>query len=262
MEELHLLPGERLDNINENLRLIQKTDGLTFGTDAYLLAAFLRSSARASGAELGGGTGVLSLLALTKQKIARTAIYEIQPDFAELCRRNGQLNGLDGRMDVIEGDVRDICGEQTLDVVYSNPPYMKADCGRKNAVSAMNIARREVHGDIGDFCGAAARLLKHGGIFAVVYRPDRFADLVCALRENGLEAKRAVFVYPSPLDRPCLVLTEAKKGSASGMVIAPPLCIYNGPDKKCYTPEMNRIYETCSMDFLFPGTGKTKTQPL
>lgn len=255
MEE-QLLPGERLDTINENLRLIQKTDGLTFGTDAYLLAAFLHTPAKAVGAELGGGTGVLSLLALTKQKLAHTDVYEIQPDFAELCRRNAALNHLTDRMQVVEGDVRDIAGDQRLDLVYSNPPYMKADCGRENAVASMNIARREVHGNIGDFCAAAGRLLKHGGTFAVVYRPDRWADLVCALRENHLEVKRVVFVYPSTADRPCLVLTEARKGASSGMVMAPPLCIYTGADKKTYTPEMDRIYGTCSMDFLFPGTDR------
>ncbi|MBQ8401233.1 MAG: methyltransferase [Clostridia bacterium] len=254
--DVQLLPGERLDEINEDLRLIRKMDGLTFGTDAYLLSAFLKMSPRSTGAELGGGTGVLSLLALTKQKLAHTDVYEIQPEFAELCRRNAALNGLDDRMRVTAGDVRDIVGEQRLDVVYSNPPYMKADCGRENAAGAMNIARREVHGNIGDFCHAAGRLLRHGGTFSVVYRPDRWADLVCALRENSLEVKRVVFVYPSAADRPCLVLTEAKKGAASGMVIAPPLCIYTGADKKTYTPEMDRIYETCSMDFLFPGTGR------
>lgn len=256
MDELKLQPGERLDSINENLRLIQKTDGLTFGTDAYLLAAFLRRAPKAAAAELGGGTGVLSLLALTRQKMNRTDVYEIQPDFAELCRRNAELNGLQAQMHVYSMDVREIVGSQSLDLVYSNPPYMKGDCGRENAVSAMNIARREVHGGIGDFCHAADRLLRHGGTFAAVYRPDRFADLVCAMREHHLEVKRVVFVYPSAGDRPCLVLTEAKKGAASGMIIAPPLCIYTGADKKTYTPEMDRIYETCSMDFLFPGTGK------
>ncbi|MBQ3177452.1 MAG: methyltransferase [Clostridia bacterium] len=256
--DVQLLPGERLDAINENLRLIQKTDGLTFGTDAYLLSAFLKPSSRARGAELGGGTGVLSLLALTRQKLVHTDVYEIQPEFAELCRRNAVLNNLAERMTVWEGDVRDIAGEQKLDVVYSNPPYMKADCGRENAVGAMNIARREIHGGIEDFCAAAGRLLKHGGTFAVVYRPDRWADLVCSMRQYGMEVKRAVFVYPSAADRPCLVLTEAKKGAASGMVLAPPLCIYTDASKKTYTPEMDRIYETCSMGFLFPGTERQK----
>ena len=40
--EVILQPGERLDEINEQLRLIQRENGLTFGTDAYLLAAFCR----------------------------------------------------------------------------------------------------------------------------------------------------------------------------------------------------------------------------
>ena len=35
-----LLPDERIDTVNERLRLIQKKHGLTYGTDAFLLAAF------------------------------------------------------------------------------------------------------------------------------------------------------------------------------------------------------------------------------
>ncbi len=246
-----LRPDERLDTINENLTLIQKKDGLTFGTDAYLLAAFLKTAPKAVAAELGGGTGVLSLLALTKGKLARTDIYEIQPDFADLCQRNGARNGLADRICVHCTDVREIVGDQRLDLVYSNPPYLKGDCGRENDSPAMNIARREVCGTIADFCGAAGRLLKHGGTFAVVYRPERFCDLVCALRQFQMEVKRVVFVYPTVADRPCLVLAEAKKGGASGMVLGPPLVIYDGPDKKTYTPEMAKVYETCSMEHLF-----------
>jgi len=251
-----LQPDERLDEINENLRLIQKKDGLTFGTDAYLLAAFLRTSPSGMGGELGGGTGVVSLLALTRQKLRSVWVYEIQPEFAALCSRNAALNGLSAQMEVLCADVRVIPGEQKLDAVFSNPPYMKADCGRENAISAMNIARREVHGSILDFCQCAARLLRHGGTFSAVYRPDRLTDLLCAMREAGLEPKRMVFVYPTAADRPCLVLAEAKKGASAGIVTAPPLCIYADGNKRVYTPELERIYSTCSMEFLFPGTGK------
>ena len=37
---------ERCDYVNDSLKLIQETDGLTFGTDALLLAAFIRGSSR------------------------------------------------------------------------------------------------------------------------------------------------------------------------------------------------------------------------
>ena len=63
-----LLPDERLDVINEGLRLIQKKNGLTFGTDAYLLAAFVRPSPRAIAADLGSGTGIHHGAAVEKKQ--------------------------------------------------------------------------------------------------------------------------------------------------------------------------------------------------
>ena len=72
---VELLPGERLDTINEKLSLIQKKDGLMFGTDAYLLAAYAKDGRSMRAAELGAGTGVVSLLMLAKDK-AET-VYEI-----------------------------------------------------------------------------------------------------------------------------------------------------------------------------------------
>ena len=57
-----LREGERLDAVNENLRLIQKTDGLTYGTDAFLLSAYPPPEPRGRAVELGAGTGIVSLL--------------------------------------------------------------------------------------------------------------------------------------------------------------------------------------------------------
>ena len=48
-----LYENERIDYVNDSLSLIQKTDGLTFGTDALLLAGFICGK-YATAAELGG----------------------------------------------------------------------------------------------------------------------------------------------------------------------------------------------------------------
>lgn len=245
---------ERLDRINESLSLIQCKTGLTFGTDSYLLAAFAHPSPHGTCVELGGGTGVVSLLTSARNRYATVHAVEIQPYFAELIDRNAALNGLSDRVHATCADVRDLTPETfggEVPSVLSNPPYMKADSGKTNAAPAMNIARREENGTIADFCAAAKRLLKWGGYFTVVYRPDRFADLVCAMRENGLEPKRAVFVYPSAADKPCLVLTEAKKGGASGMTIARPLIIYEDKAAGRYTSDMDAVYDTFSLEHLF-----------
>lgn len=248
-------PCERIDVVNEQLRLIQRTSGLTFGTDAYLLAAMLKKRGRAVGVELGGGTGIVSLLAVTKEKFSKVHIWEIQPEYAELCSRNAVLNHLEDQITVHTGDIRlanpsDVGME--ADAVYSNPPYMLPGSGKANSTQEMNIARREENGSIADFCAAAARMLKYGGTFTVVYRPDRFIDLIAALRTNKLEPKYAVFVYPSIHDAPCLVLLEAKKGASAALSIAPPLIIYADKTTGLYTPEMQQVYATCSLRFLFP----------
>lgn len=246
---------ERIDTVNENLRLIQRTTGLTYGTDAYLLSAMLRSRPRSIGVELGGGSGIVSLLALTKQKLAHVHIWEIQPEYADLCRRNAALNTLESKITVHAGDVRtagvsDTAGE--VDVVFSNPPYMLPGSGKDNRTREMNIARREENGSIADFCAAASRLLRYGGTCTFVYRPDRFVDLIDAMRKNALEPKYAVFVYPSVHDAPCLVLTEARKGGSVQLSVAPPLVIYADKSAGRYTPEMERVYAEGSLRFLFP----------
>ena len=265
MDTFGLLPDERIDKINEELSLIQKKDGLTFGTDAYLLAAFV-SQRGGRGADLGAGTGVASLLCAARDKARKMYAVEIQEDFATLCRRNAELNSLSDKIVPICTDVRELSPALTdgeLDFVISNPPYMAADAGRGNDSSAKNIARREVHGTINDFCAAAGRLLKYGGDFYTVYRPERLCELISALKENSLETKVLVMVYPRENKAPCLVLIKSRKGGKAGLITAPPLIIYRKDDTPAeypvpegekdlgYTGAFARIYGEFSLEHLF-----------
>ncbi len=249
-----LLPDERLDRINENLSLIQKTDGLTFGTDAYLLAAFAKAAPALAVADLGSGTGVAALLCMARKKYRHAYAVELQTEFCELISRNAALNQMDGAVTVIRKDVRELTmADIGVDIgaVISNPPYMPAGAGIACADNRLETARRELNGTIGDFCLAAARLLQTGGLFYTVFRPERMADLFCALRGARLEPKRLITVYPDTESRPCLILTEAKKDAAPSLMQAPPLIIYKSRTDRTYTDNMARIYDTFSVDFLF-----------
>ena len=62
MNDIMLEVGERLGAVNERITLIQKKDGLTFGTDAFLLASFIKPRKSGRALELGAGTGIISLL--------------------------------------------------------------------------------------------------------------------------------------------------------------------------------------------------------
>ena len=93
---------ERINEINESLRLIEKKDGLVFGTDAYLLSAYLPKRSKTVGAELGCGTGVISLLATAKSKCSRIYALEVQQEFCTLTERNIELNGFSEKIKVIK----------------------------------------------------------------------------------------------------------------------------------------------------------------
>jgi len=245
---------ERLDEINERVSLISLKKGLTFGTDSYLLAAFTREKKNGTAVELGGGTGVVSLLCAARKKYQTVYCAELQPYFAELITRNAALNSLADTVRSVQCDVRVLSpvlfgGE--VDAVFSNPPYLRKDSGKTNASDEMNTARREENGTVSDFCACASRLLKYGGTFSVVYRPDRLTELLVSLRENGLETKKILFVYPSADKKPCLVLVEAKKGAAEGNVVARPLIIYEDKQSSRYTADMTKIYDDFSLSHLF-----------
>ena len=108
---MELREGEILQEVNEHIRLIQRVQGLTFGSDAYLLAAFVRGKRTAAAVDLGSGTGIIPLLCLARNKAARFTAAEIQPAFADLIGRNAALNGMADRLAPLCTDVRELRAE-------------------------------------------------------------------------------------------------------------------------------------------------------
>lgn len=241
---------ERIDYVNDSLKLIQKTDGLTFGTDALLLAGYISGKYKNS-LEIGGGTGIISMLLLTRGKADRAIAVEVQDEFASLIEKNASLNGLEDRLSVALSDIRDYRPNEEYDLIFTNPPYMKTDSGKANQLDKKNIARHEVFGDICDFTHSAKRLLKFGGTFAVVYRPDRLTDLISAMRESKLEPKRMTFVHADTESESSMVLVEAKAGGKSGMILTRPLIIYKDKSHSEYSEDMKYIMENGSFPAHF-----------
>ncbi len=244
---------ERLDIVNEQIRLIQNKNGLTYGTDAYLLAAFTRPQPRDFAIELGGGTGIVSLLLKKTNKAKSITSVEIQPVYAELARRNFEINHFSDRLFVLCKDLRKV---QPSDfpcrpgLVISNPPYLAPGSGRLNHSREEEIARHEVYGGISDFCACAGRLLSTGGKFVTVWRPERLAELLSALKDNHMEPKRMVLVCSDVDSRPCIVLTEAVKDASPALSVLPPLFLYERKSgtsqKRILTKKAQEIYDSCN----------------
>ena len=262
-DTIPLAADERLDKVNEHITLIQKKNGLTYGSDAYLLAAFVRPEKDALCVDLGCGTGIIPLLLCRRDKVARAVGVEVQAEFAHLIDRNAAINGLADRLTALHADVRDL-SQMTLgaalreeqgrcaDIVVANPPYMRTDSGRRNEADAKYLARHEVCGGIGDFCAAAARVLRFAGSFYVVWRPDRLSELMAALNEAKLEPKRMTFVHADAESEPSMVLVEARAGGKASLVVTPPLILHEaesrGMSRRPLTAAAQRVYDCMSFD--------------
>lgn len=206
---------EFIKEVNNDLKLIQNADGLTYGTDAYLLSAFIKKEPSSSAVEYGSGSGIISLLLASRGKFKRIVAVEKQEYYASLTERNTALNGFN---DIIEAkclDIREL--DLPCDVVFSNPPYMKAESGRKNNDYGKYEARHEANGTICDFCRSASKNLKYGGKLYFVYRPDRLVDIIFSMRDCGVEPKQVILVSQDEAHEPCLMLILGKKGGRSGI---------------------------------------------
>lgn len=253
-EGIKVANDERLDYVNEKITLIQKKNGLSFGTDAFLLAAYIKGSKRARAAELGCGTGIISLLLAAKEKLSSIYAFEVQQSFYDLTGKNVTNNGFEKVIFPVCADVRDINSSHTegeLDVVFSNPPYMKTDSGKRNDSDEKYIARHEVMGGIDDFCAAAARILKHGGKFYAVWRPDRLCDIIYSMRAHGLEPKEMTFVHADALTEPSIVLICATKGGRPAVKVTKPLLLHADTSRegtRMLSDEAQRIYDTLNFE--------------
>ena len=232
------------EQLNDKHFLYQYPDGFSFGTDAVLLAGFIRPRRRWVGVEFGTGTGIIPLLLAMHKDFAHVTALEIQEDYAALARENVAANGFEDRITVLQGDLKqakELIGGP-VDFVFSNPPYMKRDTGKENDNERKRIARHEVTCDLDDVCRAAASLLQDKGEFYAIYRTERLAEMIFSLKSVGLEPKTLVMVTPKPSSLPELFLLRAVKGARPGLRTRPAFIIQDENGEK--SEECRLLYET------------------
>ncbi len=242
--EVRLLEGERIDDLERNgYRIIQNGEGFCFGMDAVLLSGFVKAGTKDRIIDLGTGTGIIPILLRAKTGSTDITGLEIQEYSANMATRSVMLNDLQEEVHIVKGDIREadkIFGKGQFDVVTSNPPYMKAGAGLTNPGEAKAIARHEILCTFEDVASQAKALLKSGGKFYLVHRPERLAEIISVLRQKGLEPKRLKMVHSFADSEATMFLLEAASGGGSGMKVEKPLIIYK--EKGVYTDEIYEIY--------------------
>lgn len=235
---------ERLDDLaRDNLKIIQNPGSFCFSMDAVLLSSFVTVKRGDRVLDLGTGTGVIPLLLSSKTQALELCGLEIQADMADMASRSVRYNGLEGKIRVVQGDLREaraLLGRDRFDVVVSNPPFTSVGRGLVPPTDGMAIARHEIMCTLEDVVDSCSRMVTPGGRVALVHRPSRLVDILWAMRERNLEPKRLRFVYPSMDAKPTMVMVEALKGGGKELEVMKPLYIYD--DSGAYTQEVRDIY--------------------
>ena len=239
-----LKENERIDDLQRNgYRIIQNPEKFCFGMDAVLLSGFARVKEGAQALDLGTGTGIIPILLEAKTDAKHFTALEIQEESADMARRSVQLNGLEDKIDIVTGDIKEadkLFAAASFDVITCNPPYMIGKHGLTNPDAPKAIARHEILCTLEDVVRNAAKLLKPGGSFFMVHRPFRLAEIITVMTQYKLEPKRMQLVYPYVDKEPNMVLIEGCRGGKPRMTVEKPLIIFKEPN--VYTDEMYDTY--------------------
>jgi tRNA1Val (adenine37-N6)-methyltransferase len=185
-----------VDTLAGSWRIFQLRRGHRFSTDDLLIAwAAVRAQPEARQLlDLGAGIGAVGLLALWKLPAeAHLTMVEVQAVSHALAQRTVAYNGLVERVTLHLQDLQGWPGG-TFDLVMGSPPYLPMSKGVHPQHPQKVGARFELHGNVFDYCSAAARSLADTGVLCFCHaaadlRPEQ------AISRVGLTLVRRQPIY-------------------------------------------------------------------
>ena len=223
------------------VRLLQPKTGYRAGADAALLAAACDARAGERVLDVGCGPGAVLLQAAMRCPDTRLCGLERDSGALELANRSVALNGLDGRVELLAGDVAAgfaVLKLRPFDAVLSNPPFFDD----ASAIRGPHPARRGAY--IADqgleaWTGFLSKAVREGGDITVIHRADRLGDLLALLSPKcGSFLIRPIHPFADePAKR---VLLRATKTGKAPLQLLPALVLHDRAGGK-HTAEAEAI---------------------
>ena len=233
----------RLLNFKDKI-IYQNDDYFAFSLDSVLLANFvmLKLSDKKI-VDFCSGNGPIPML-MSFRTNARIFGVELQKEIFDMGYDSIKENGMDSQIEFINGDVKDIgkiINAESVDVVTCNPPYFKyKDDSLVNDNMVLTIARHEVKLKLEDVIKNSRYVLKNGGTFAMVHRPDRMIEIINLMQKYGIEPKRMRLVYPKMGKDANILLIEGIKNGKTGLKVLSPLYTHNNDGS--YVDEIREMF--------------------
>lgn len=245
---IELKENERIDYmLGEQLKIIQDGQSFAFSLDTLLLAYWAKEAIknRSKVVELCSGNAAASLYMAAFNK-AHYDDVELQEDMVSKARRSVELNDMQDRITVHQGNVKDagsFLRKDSYDVVVVNPPYFKAPAGHKlNPDRSKAIARHELEINLEEIIAVSAGLLKMKGKMFMVHRPERLGEIINYGFKHDLAVKTVQpFVSRRGQDANLVIVEAVRSGKGDGLVLRDAIEVYEADGSN--TPAIKEILE-------------------
>jgi tRNA1(Val) A37 N6-methylase TrmN6 len=203
----------------------QSVGGYRVAVDPVLLAAAVHAGQGARVLDAGCGTGAAMFCLAARRPDLMCTGLERHAESAAFARAGIALNGFEGRVDVIEGDLahpplelRNAC-----DVVITNPPFTADGTAPPDAGRA--AAHLESDLDLRAWLKSCLACLKPKGRLVVVHRADRLSEIVAGL-SGATGDLRLLPIHPKAGEPARRVIVDAGKGRRSPDTLLPGLVLH------------------------------------
>ncbi len=210
----------------------QPAAGYRVAIDPVALAAAVPAGKGDTVLDVGSGVGAAALCLAARAPECRVYGVEIQRDLVRLAAENVVLNGFEGRVDVMVGDLtrpppRLAAG--SFHHVMSNPPHLAAGSTDPSPNAGRAASSVEAVGDLAEWVDYCVRMVRHKGSVTFIHRADRLDELLAHLRGRT----GGITVYPlwpaADRTRPAKrVIVQATKGGAGPLKLLPGMVLHEG----------------------------------
>lgn len=231
------------DLLLSGFQLFQDEREFKFSIDAILLAHFGEAKPRKHYLELGTGTGVIPHV-LYHRGARHVVGVDCNSHVIELAQKSVIHNDIAEAVSVVELDYMSDEGKAyygQFDGIYMNPPYFESNSGLLSQEESVALALHEQQHSMKDRLLQAQRYLKFGGTLWMIYTTPRLESLLHAIEQTQFRVKRMRFIHGNQDKVSKLVLLELKYGGKQGMMVEPPLYMYELDGS--YTDEVQAYYE-------------------
>ncbi|MGH7282850.1 MAG: tRNA1(Val) (adenine(37)-N6)-methyltransferase [Polyangiaceae bacterium] len=195
--------------------------------------------------DLGTGIGSVGLSVAWKFRDATITAIEVQDVSYALLLENVRANDLGDRVQCIRGDLRNFETDTPFDLVTGSPPYFDVKDGIVSVDSQRAAARFELHGDVRDYCAAAARAMAPHARFVFCFPTLQIDRAKRACAEHRLGILTMCDVVPKTDISPLFTLfccAHEEASSAQAIVVEPPLVVRS--EKGDHTEAMLAVRRT------------------